>query len=262
MYGTECGFLCWFNWKQVRFDSNVRSFLFWVWLQILVVLARLDPNFRFYRFYRAKWIERRFRTVLVRGSSSTWEGFHPPFETKNKTTPSKKLTLVSFIHHTHHSSSSLFFYILHPAVSLYYANMTGASKIPPHIARELRRHVKPKAKASSGASAGKNTNKKPTDNGKLYTFLGCTAFVGVTASFPFFGMAWIGPLSDRDEVRIQMFDTFTAKVFKSWIHGTDFIDIFYERNWLVHKFEEVHSIIVDHVTLAKIQIGTLRLELE
>lgn len=77
--------------------------------------------------------------------------------------------------------------------------MTGASKIPPHIARELRRHVKPKAKASSGASAGKNTNKKPTDNGKLYTFLGCTAFVGVTASFPFFGMAWIGPLSDRDE---------------------------------------------------------------
>ena len=93
MFGTECGFLCWFNWKQVRFDSNVRSFLFWVWLQILVVLARLDPNFRFYRFYRAKWIERRFRTVLVRGSSSTWEGFHPPLHPgpDKKDAPMKKM---------------------------------------------------------------------------------------------------------------------------------------------------------------------------
>jgi hypothetical protein len=81
-----------------------------------------------------------------------------------------------------------------------YANMTGASKIPPHIARELGRHLKPRSKGPGGSSAGKGQK----DNGKLYTFLGCTAFIGITASFPYFGMAWIGRLTDKDEVRLSM----------------------------------------------------------
>lgn len=76
--------------------------------------------------------------------------------------------------------------------------MSGAKKIPPYIARELKRHVKSKQQAGPAGSGGNSAGKK--DNSRLYTFLGCTAFIGVTASFPFMGMAWIGRLSDRDEV--------------------------------------------------------------
>lgn len=82
----------------------------------------------------------------------------------------------------------------------------GASKIPPHIARELRRHVKPKIPNNSSTSTNKSHFKfggfgkgdSSSSNSKLYTLLGCSAFIGITASFPFFGMAWIGRLSDKD----------------------------------------------------------------
>ena len=84
----------------------------------------------------------------------------------------------------------------------------GASKIPPHIARELRRHVKPKIPNNSSTSTNKSHFKfggfgkgdSSSSNSKLYTLLGCSAFIGITASFPFFGMAWIGRLSDKDGV--------------------------------------------------------------
>ncbi len=79
----------------------------------------------------------------------------------------------------------------------------GASKIPPHIARELRRHIKPKAGAARQSNASSSSTSS-SNNGKLYTFLGCTAFIGVTASFPYFGMAWIGPLNERDGVRRRL----------------------------------------------------------
>ncbi|GFH49709.1 hypothetical protein CTEN210_06185 [Chaetoceros tenuissimus] len=67
------------------------------------------------------------------------------------------------------------------------------TKIPPHIARELKRHVQNGAK-SGASSTGKKDNSKT-----IKTLLGCTAFIGFTASFPYLGMAWIGPLNDRDE---------------------------------------------------------------
>lgn len=83
--------------------------------------------------------------------------------------------------------------------------MSGASKIPPHIARELKRHVRPRSASgpTSASAAGKNAGKAgdSSSNSKFYTLIGCTAFIGVTASFPLLGMAWIRPLSDRDEVR-------------------------------------------------------------
>jgi hypothetical protein len=80
--------------------------------------------------------------------------------------------------------------------------MSGASKIPPHIARELKRHVRPRPTSAAGSSAGKNAGKaEDSSNSKVYTLIGCAAFVGVTASFPLMGLAWIRPLSDRDEVR-------------------------------------------------------------
>lgn len=92
--------------------------------------------------------------------------------------------------------------------------MTGARKIPPYLERELRRHIKPSNKSStsssffgrsgsnSGASSSSsNGSQQQQDNKKFYTLLGCTAFVGITASFPYLGAAWIGPLSESDEVR-------------------------------------------------------------
>eukprot|EP00553_Chaetoceros_curvisetus_P005921 CAMPEP_0204618226 /NCGR_PEP_ID=MMETSP0717-20131115/4950_1 /ASSEMBLY_ACC=CAM_ASM_000666 /TAXON_ID=230516 /ORGANISM="Chaetoceros curvisetus" /LENGTH=138 /DNA_ID=CAMNT_0051631921 /DNA_START=1 /DNA_END=417 /DNA_ORIENTATION=+ len=71
--------------------------------------------------------------------------------------------------------------------------MTGASKIPPHIARELRRHVLKTPHQSSSKSSSTE------GNGAIRTFLGCTAFIGVMASIPFVAMQWIGPLNERDE---------------------------------------------------------------
>jgi len=60
--------------------------------------------------------------------------------------------------------------------------MSGASKIPPHIARELKRHVRPRTvsgpTSAAGSSAGKNAAAgDSSSNGKFYTFLGCTASI-------------------------------------------------------------------------------------
>lgn len=74
--------------------------------------------------------------------------------------------------------------------------MTASRKVPEHIARELKRHVQRNAKNSSGGRSGSNGN---DNKSHLSTFLGCAAFIGVTASVPFFAMHWIRPLSERDE---------------------------------------------------------------
>ncbi len=77
--------------------------------------------------------------------------------------------------------------------------MTGANKIPPHIARELRRHVLKTPKSRSGHQSSSKSS-STEGNGAIRTFLGCTAFIGVMASIPFVAMQWIGPLNERDEV--------------------------------------------------------------
>eukprot|EP00558_Chaetoceros_sp_UNC1202_P011609 CAMPEP_0197239640 /NCGR_PEP_ID=MMETSP1429-20130617/6089_1 /TAXON_ID=49237 /ORGANISM="Chaetoceros sp., Strain UNC1202" /LENGTH=133 /DNA_ID=CAMNT_0042699095 /DNA_START=73 /DNA_END=471 /DNA_ORIENTATION=+ len=73
--------------------------------------------------------------------------------------------------------------------------MTASRKVPEHIARELRRHVKPKPGQSNSSSSGNGS--------KVSTLIGCAAFIGVTASMPLLAMKWIQPLSDRDEALTQ-----------------------------------------------------------
>jgi hypothetical protein len=78
--------------------------------------------------------------------------------------------------------------------------MTAARKIPPHIARELARHVKSSATKNttnigSRANTGGNSD---GGSGKLKTVAGCFLFVGVTASIPILAMKWIGPLNEKD----------------------------------------------------------------
>jgi hypothetical protein len=76
-------------------------------------------------------------------------------------------------------------------------------KIPPHIARELARHVKQLRPTSSGANstasrATQMNNETSNFNSKIKTVIGCFAFVSVTASIPFLAMKWIGPLNEKD----------------------------------------------------------------
>jgi hypothetical protein len=64
-----------------------------------------------------------------------------------------------------------------------------ASKIPPHLARELRRHVV----------------KPPSNNGSKTSFYsdpkvlaGCLALTATMTAVPYFFMGWIQPLTERD----------------------------------------------------------------
>jgi hypothetical protein len=83
--------------------------------------------------------------------------------------------------------------------------MSAPSKIPPHIARELARHVKPTSNKTTTLSSQsrknnyKNNNSNSNNNNKtMKTVVGCFAFVGVTASIPLWAMKWIGPLNEKD----------------------------------------------------------------
>ncbi len=76
--------------------------------------------------------------------------------------------------------------------------MTASGKIPPHIARELARHVKQPLKPLNSSSSRKSTSQGSDGGSKLTTVIGCFAFVGVTASLPLWAMKWIGPLNEKD----------------------------------------------------------------
>ena len=71
--------------------------------------------------------------------------------------------------------------------------MTTSKKIPSRIAKELARHIKSPSKTISKSSSSSEGN-----GSKLATVMGCFAFVGVTASLPFWAMKWIGPLNEKD----------------------------------------------------------------
>uniref|UniRef100_A0A6S9ILF6 Uncharacterized protein n=1 Tax=Ditylum brightwellii TaxID=49249 RepID=A0A6S9ILF6_9STRA len=74
----------------------------------------------------------------------------------------------------------------------------AANKIPPHLARELRRHL---PKKTSAVASGTNAGSKGGEDGfrKMKTFIGCCVFTAGTASIPFWAMKWIAPLNERDE---------------------------------------------------------------
>jgi hypothetical protein len=65
------------------------------------------------------------------------------------------------------------------------------NKLPPEVARELLRHVKP-LKAKIKPEAEKN-------NGSNKILFACIGFVGFAASLPYIATQWVSNLSDRDE---------------------------------------------------------------
>mmetsp|Transcript_17467 Transcript_17467/g.24662 ORF Transcript_17467/g.24662 Transcript_17467/m.24662 type:complete len:150 (+) Transcript_17467:98-547(+) len=81
----------------------------------------------------------------------------------------------------------------------------GSKNIPPYIAKELQRHVKPSAgnkvignSEKIKAAAAKQFRKEQNDGGNMKTLFGCVSFVAATASLPFLCMQWIGPLNEKD----------------------------------------------------------------
>lgn len=75
--------------------------------------------------------------------------------------------------------------------------LSMTSRIPPHLARELRRHIKNPEKLTSRSSPQDETSQK---YGILLTFTGVITFLGITSSIPYFVTKWIGPLNERDNV--------------------------------------------------------------
>eukprot|EP00339_Tiarina_fusa_P027963 CAMPEP_0116998936 /NCGR_PEP_ID=MMETSP0472-20121206/1839_1 /TAXON_ID=693140 ORGANISM="Tiarina fusus, Strain LIS" /NCGR_SAMPLE_ID=MMETSP0472 /ASSEMBLY_ACC=CAM_ASM_000603 /LENGTH=140 /DNA_ID=CAMNT_0004698249 /DNA_START=106 /DNA_END=528 /DNA_ORIENTATION=- len=69
---------------------------------------------------------------------------------------------------------------------------SSLKKLPPEVARELLRHVKPRVKVNSAKAEAKNSS-----NTRL--LVGCATFVGCAASLPYFATQSIGNLTDRDE---------------------------------------------------------------
>ena len=73
-----------------------------------------------------------------------------------------------------------------------------SAKVPPHIARELRRHVQKSSKTSM------RMKEKEEGRSKIPTLIGCTIFTGIAFSVPFVATNWIGSLNERDDVRISI----------------------------------------------------------
>jgi len=81
-----------------------------------------------------------------------------------------------------------------------------ASRIPPHVARELRRHVvkqRPPPSASGGGGAS-SSNAGPSGASSDFSFskpkvlAGCVALTATMTLVPYAFMNWIRPLTDRD----------------------------------------------------------------
>jgi hypothetical protein len=70
-----------------------------------------------------------------------------------------------------------------------------ASKIPPHLARELQRHVAKKVMPSQAASSQQKSKYSQSSP----VLLGCLGFLGAACSIPFVAMWWVGRLVDKEE---------------------------------------------------------------
>ena len=79
-----------------------------------------------------------------------------------------------------------------------------ASKIPPHVARELRRHVartNPKA-APKTSSASNNNTSTDSSFSRPKVVAGCVALAGTFYAVPYLFINWIQPLSERDDALV------------------------------------------------------------
>lgn len=83
--------------------------------------------------------------------------------------------------------------------------MGSLSKLPPEVARELRRHVSPRplsqqrAKAAAAAAANQQNDNQGRSNNTRWVLAGCVAFTGAAFSIPFFAQKWIGNLNSRED---------------------------------------------------------------
>ena len=83
--------------------------------------------------------------------------------------------------------------------------MSALKKLPPEVARELRRHVSPRPlkpmfdantqRAAQQLAAEQQQQKR----GSGWVLAGCVAFTGAAFSIPFLAQQWIGNLNARDE---------------------------------------------------------------
>jgi len=74
-----------------------------------------------------------------------------------------------------------------------------ASKIPPHVARELRRHVvKQKPPSTGSSSGGTSSGNASSSNSSPKALIGALALTGTMMAVPYAFINWIQPLSERD----------------------------------------------------------------
>jgi hypothetical protein len=114
---------------------------------------------------------------------------------------SYSILLLSHTHHiriTHSLTQTIqsLIYTSHTHHTLINPNHTMAlKKLPPEVARELLRHIKPAANAST---TGKQQHVKPK-NSSTGILVACIGLVSFAGAIPYIATQWIGNLSDRDE---------------------------------------------------------------
>jgi hypothetical protein len=80
--------------------------------------------------------------------------------------------------------------------------MSGSSKLknlPPHVLRELKRHVSPKPLVSHAAQQQQAASRSKMSNGMKAALGGTILLTATAASFPLLATWWIGNLSQKDD---------------------------------------------------------------
>jgi hypothetical protein len=92
--------------------------------------------------------------------------------------------------------------------------MSGSSvlkSLPPHVARELRRHISPKPLVSPFATKNMNDTAETTTTSRMsnttnnnphhhrMVFIGCTIFTAFAGCMPLILYYWVGSLNDSDQ---------------------------------------------------------------
>jgi hypothetical protein len=74
--------------------------------------------------------------------------------------------------------------------------MSALKKLPPEVARELRRHVSPRPLKTQQAAKELAEQQRKKSSG--WVLAGCVAFTGTAFAIPFAAQQWIGNLNARD----------------------------------------------------------------
>eukprot|EP00545_Synedropsis_sp_CCMP1620_P014875 CAMPEP_0119014136 /NCGR_PEP_ID=MMETSP1176-20130426/9374_1 /TAXON_ID=265551 /ORGANISM="Synedropsis recta cf, Strain CCMP1620" /LENGTH=134 /DNA_ID=CAMNT_0006967277 /DNA_START=21 /DNA_END=425 /DNA_ORIENTATION=- len=74
----------------------------------------------------------------------------------------------------------------------------AAPKIPPHIARELQRHVAKSTRITAAPTPSSSAAGESSSGNKV--LIGCLSFLGFSISIPFIAMQWVGiSLTDKED---------------------------------------------------------------